>query len=289
MVGLKDRWRQFWSDRWLDRAEDKGLVYRNWLRLGGLVCLQQSFYDKNYKRIAEDYLKQEVYFHRKEWEFVYIIRMLELGGKIGWGNKGLGFGCGFERLVPGLVSKGLDLVVTDLENSGWEFDEGGWDLYFENPQVCSQEDFKSKVKLDNVDMTLIPSKYLQSEFDFIWSSCSLEHLGGLLPGLDFVIKSLPALKVGGLAIHTTEFNVGSGNKTLDDSHSSIYRQIDFEWLELHLISLGCKLYPIDYRLGQMEYDLDVDHQPFRPEGHIKLRVEDYVCSSIGFAIEKVSD
>ena len=41
-------------------------------------------------------------------------------------------------------------------------------------------------------------------FDFIWSSCSFEHLGSLGEGERFVLEALRFLKPGGVAVHTTE-------------------------------------------------------------------------------------
>jgi hypothetical protein len=68
-------------------------------------------------------------------------------------------------------------------------------------------------------------------FDFLWSSCSLEHLGSLEAGMDFVKQSTDLLKPGGVAVYTTEFNVSSNDETLTSGPLVVYRKRDVEKLD----------------------------------------------------------
>ena len=50
----------------------------------------------------------------------------------------------------------------------------------------------------------------------LWSSCSLEHLGSISHGIEFILNSLKCLKQHGVAVHTTEFNLSSNEETLNE-------------------------------------------------------------------------
>ena len=52
--------------------------------------------------------------HRKQWEFVYILRMLEVHGMLEPGKRGLGFGVGREPLVATIAAHGPSLLAPDL-------------------------------------------------------------------------------------------------------------------------------------------------------------------------------
>jgi hypothetical protein len=86
-------------------------------------------------------------------------------------------------------------------------------------------------------MNHIPS-HLADRFDFCWSTCSFEHLGSLEHGLRFVENSIGTLKVGGIAVHTTEFNLSSDADTLESPNLSVYRRRDIEKLVKALEQAG---------------------------------------------------
>jgi 2-polyprenyl-3-methyl-5-hydroxy-6-metoxy-1,4-benzoquinol methylase len=67
-------------------------------------------------------------------------------------------------------------------------------------------DFKARVSYRTLDMNFIPDD-LHGKFDFVWSTCSVEHVGSILLGQRFIINTLNLLKPGGIAIHTVEFNL----------------------------------------------------------------------------------
>ena len=77
-------------------------------------------------------------------------------------------------------------------------------------------------------------------FEFTWSSCALEHLGSLRAGLDFIVESMRCLRPGGIAVHTTEFNLISNDETLEIDWLSIYRRRDIEKVAAELRAAGHK-------------------------------------------------
>ena len=91
-----------------------------------------------------------------------------------------------------------------------------------------QKPLKKRVSYRNVDMNNIPDDIVG--YDFCWSTCAFEHLGSLYHGIEFVKNSLKTLKPGGIAVHTTEFNLYSDDWTYETEGCSMYRKCDIEYL-----------------------------------------------------------
>jgi hypothetical protein len=152
---------------------------------------------------------------RKLWEFCAIGRAFEERGMLRAGKSGLCFAAGREPLPSAFAAFGCDILATDLatDQGKWETQHAATraDLFYE--EIVSREDFDEHVNFRRVDMRNIrgiePGKY-----DFLWSSCSFEHLGSLDAGLSFVTHAMKFLRPGGIAIHTTEFNLSSKDKTI---------------------------------------------------------------------------
>src|SRR5260370_23705160 len=60
-------------------------------------------------------LKTPRIFHRKLWEFAYLLQALWEKGVLGPGNRGLGFGCCQEPSPSYLAARGVTLSRTDIE------------------------------------------------------------------------------------------------------------------------------------------------------------------------------
>jgi SAM-dependent methyltransferase len=123
-------------------------------------------------------------------------------------------------------------------------------------------------------------------FDFNWSSCSFEHLGSIEKGLKFLKKQLKTLKPGGWAVHTTEFNISSNDQTLDNCDTVIFRRRDLDNLAKELRSMGHFVEELDYSLGGLPEDFNVDVYPHTEEVHLKLQLNEYVVTSIGLIVQK---
>ena len=126
---------------------------------------------------------------------------------------------------------------------------------------------------------------IPSGYDFHWSSCVIEHLGGISKGLNFLINSSKKLNIGGVAIHTTEFNLSSSIDTADNPGTCIFRRLDFEKLEKMASQNGLHLEPIIYDPGSHFLDYFVDTPPYS-DVHLRLILEKYVATSIGVVITK---
>ena len=236
-------------------------------------------------------LGEQPNFHRKQWEFVFVMQALWERGCIAAGKKGLVFAVGTEPLPAMFASFGCNILATDiLPGKGIEM---GWDnanqLCFgleslNTRQLCDEEDFNRLVQYRPVDMNNIPDEL--SGFDFNWSSCSFEHLGTLEKGFQFLKNQMKTLKPGGWAVHTTEYNVSSNDETQENNSTVIYRQRDIEYIVKELRGEGHFVEEVDFSLGGLPEDFMIDTEPHQQKIHLKLQVDKYVVTSIGLIIQK---
>lgn len=227
--------------------------------------------------------------HRKIWEWAFIASALADTGMLKPGKLGLGFGVGKEPLVPLFASLGCQLLATDqsdqdAESSGWKSTNqfAGRLEQLNDKSLCSGETFNQNVKFRTVDMRYIPGDL--RNFDFNWSSCAFEHLGSIENGIRFINKQLDTLKPGGIAIHTTEFNISSNLDTVESGPTVLFRRRDFEFMQKHLERLGHEM-RLNFTLGNTEFDLHVDKPPWQG-AHLRLESDGYVITSFGIVIRK---
>jgi hypothetical protein len=229
---------------------------------------------------------------RKIWEYVYIAHQFEQAGVLRPGARGIGFGVGIEPLPVWLAAHGCDVVATDAptemaEQKGWrvygdEFADSKEKLY--RPGALSLEQFNERVSLQACDMNAIGT-YLV-DFDFCWSACAFEHLGSLRAGMDFVINSLDTLRAGGVAIHTTEFNLSSNDKTFEGRSTVIYRKRDLDALIDELRARGHEVAPLVIAPESHPIDKHIDVPPYSHNPHLRLSMAGYVTTSAGLVIRK---
>jgi hypothetical protein len=232
-----------------------------------------QFLEPAFKRWACQELGWQFGFNRKLWEYAYILNALEVHGKLG--GAGLGFGVGRDPIVPVMLRHGARLVVTDLDDE--EAQLHGWATM----QVDSAG--TDAVAFRFVNMNKIPGDL--RDFDFLWSCGSLEHIGGLKQGLDFVENAMHCLRPGGIAVHTTEFTLSSNHKTFESPGLSFYRQRDIRDLAARLENSG---YGIELNLTRGNHPLDglVVPEPTPWELSLKAQLCGHTICSVGLIIRK---
>jgi hypothetical protein len=106
----------------------------------------------------------------------------------------------------------------------------------------------------------------------------------------FIKNSLKTLNPGGIAVHTTEYNVSSDTATVDNNPSFVlFRRQDIERLKAELSSEGHYVWPIDYNAGNGVVDNYVDFPPYsQHDMHLKLHLGKFTSTSIGLIIKKKS-
>jgi len=247
--------------------------------------------DAFYYWCEETRLPHEPIFHRKLWEYAYILQCLSETGMMSPGRRGLGFGVGKEPLVAVMAARGCEIVATDLDQD--EAAKQGWTSSGEYAAtlealnergICPPQRFTARVKYRMADMNKIDADLV--DFDFVYSSCAFEHLGSIELGLSFVRNSLKCLKPGGIAVHTTEFNVFSNEATINNQQTVLFRRQDIDRLAAELHSQGHKIV-LNYNTGSGPFDRHIDVPPWSGI-HLKLQLEQYVTTSLGLLIKKAS-
>ncbi len=227
-----------------------------------------------------DLLKQEPAMHRKLWEYAYILQCVENVTLLGEDLRGLGFGVGKEPLAALFASAGCKVVATDYAAPGWEDQHAASVQDLNTDGICHAEDMADRVERRQVNMTQIPPE-LHGQFDFVWSSCALEHLGSLDLGAQFVRESLKCLKPGGVAAHTTEFCISSDQETISEGGTVLYRAQDLHRLIDELYAEG---YDIERNMspGRGQHDgvpAKGDELP-----HLCVAINRFVTTSFGLRI-----
>ncbi len=249
-------------------------------------------------------LKAPVLFHRKIWELAYALQALNEHGMLVSGRRGLGFACGQEPLPSLMASLGVDVTITDLDPDlararGW-LDTNQHATSLERchrRHLVGRDEFLARSRIEYVDMTSIP-QHLR-DFDFCWSLCSLEHLGSIAKGLDFIENSLHTLRPGGVAVHTTEFNFGNDTETIDNWITVLFQRSHFEAIAARLRANGHWVAALDFDIGSDPLDRFIDMPPYahdlkgtikefwsRDSYHIKLMIDGFPTTCFGLIIRK---
>ncbi len=255
---------------------------------------------------------------RKLWEWTYSLKVLSDLGAFQRKGSGLGFGCGSEPMASLCANFAQHVLVTDappdvIDGKGWsdtnQHTASLSDARF--PALAPGVDLNAVLGFEFVDMNAIPD-HLHDRFAFVWSSCALEHIGSKRAGLAFIVNSLRCLKPGGVAVHTTEYDL-SGSSTIDDWATVLFNQNDFELVlpglvrELEQSQPGhsYELMPLKLERGQAFLDGYVDIPPyayhpslntsFSPDqdknyGYpmLNLSVDGFPCTSIAVVIRRLS-
>jgi SAM-dependent methyltransferase len=250
-------------------------------------------------------LKIPLVFHRKLWEFAYILQGLHESGVMRAHARGLGFGCGAEPIASYLAARGVEIVATDLqperqEAEGWRASgqHASQDAAFHS-HLIERNVFDSLVQLRFVDMNTLPDDL--RDFDFCWSICALEHLGSIANSMNFIVEAMETLRPGGIAVHTTEFNFLDDERTLDNWPTVLFQRAHFEALAQRLTAAGHHVAPLDFHVGSKPLDRFIDIPPYSHDWskamrlqwgeeslHLKLSIDGFASTCFGLIIKKAS-
>ncbi|MFM8891588.1 MAG: SAM-dependent methyltransferase [Planctomycetia bacterium] len=239
--------------------------------------------------------------HRKLWELAFLCQALAERRMLEPGRRGLGFAVGAEKLPSFFASLGCRITATDLpsddeRNRPWAA-TGQWVGTLEalnESGLCPEETFRNNVAYRPVDMNRIPDDL--AGYDFTWSTCSFEHCGDLALGLEFLERQMDCLRPGGIAVHTTEFNLSSNDATLAEGPCVVYRLQDVESVCRRLVDRGHTVEPLDIDPGREPLDEVVDVPPYHQWAtdpparikHLRLNLAGYVSTSIALIIRKAA-
>lgn len=219
--------------------------------------------------------------HRKIWEYCAIAQVfMERVAPRGLNAAALGFGCGNEPLPAWMTDHNVhsmpyEVIATD----------GPLDPAWTSTGQHASNRADDGSAFHTVDMRYLSSDLLGGCFDFTWSCSSMEHIGGIEAGITFFCEQMKALRRGGVAAHTTEFNPDSvlswkpgdlqiiqGSLTLDAANLCLFRASDLLELERRLALQGDKLWALDLAPGTLPEDLYIDSEPYDPSAISHLNI-----------------
>ncbi len=169
--------------------------------------------------IIQRELREVPRFHRKQWEFAMIFHALQELGKLGEDKVGLSMGGGRELVAYALAQHVRQLVITDLYET-----ETTWDCArTEDPDefIRRHKPFPvADAKLKALRMDMRDLHFPDRTFDFCYSTCAVEHIGGWEDFLKHFNEVARVLKDDGVYVFTTE--VLFEEETIRDEHNYVF-------------------------------------------------------------------
>lgn len=250
-----------------------------------ILCNSEDWEKGWFVRILDIMQNQRNQYHRKVWEHAVIYHALEERGMLAPGKRGLGFGVGREPLPAMFAAHGCEIVATDnVEPRAWGMQYGRSIADLRMPHLCPDDVFDELVTYRQVDMNRIPDDL--RGFDFVWSSCSMEHIGGLGNGMDFCCNTIRCIRDGGLSVHTTEYNLDSNNATLESPDVNIYRERDLRRMSDMISGAGGLMYPMNLNRPMTELNAHVDETTQDQMRHVNVRVGGFATTSMLIICER---
>lgn len=252
-------------------------------------CLARDFYHERYVAFCQS-ISHPPHLHRELWEFAFIAEHLDLAGALRPGSRGLGFGAGVARLPSLFASLGCEILATSVgvdtatARLPSEQEEKSRDALF-YPDICGRALFDERVKFRFLNNYKVDEVF--QGHDFCWSASFVDKLGSLEIGSEFIVQSVEkALKLGGVACHTSELNLTSNEKTVESGGSVLFRRRDIEDLIERLERRGHEVKPLAFEAGLSFLDTLVDVPPFDGDVHLKLRLGEFVTTSFGIVVTR---
>ena len=186
------------------------------MRALGKVCDGADWFDPELKAVIDGDLRELARFHRKQWEFAMILLALRRRGALRPDAVGLSMGAGKERLLYAVAHNVRRVVATDLYDPGTEWDKARTadpDRYIKEDKPFPVDD----AKLEGLRMDMRSLDFEDETFDFCYSSCAIEHIGGREDFLKHLSEAYRVLKPGGVYALTTELHYGP--ETIEHAHN----------------------------------------------------------------------
>jgi hypothetical protein len=204
-------------------------------------------------------------FHRKWWELALVCETLQSHGVLHFGRRGVGFGVGSETLPSMFADMGCQILATDLLPDSWK------DTHRQFHELNTHDRVTTRI----VDMNWIHDAELSEDidevdFDFAWSTCSMDHCGSVWLTKRFLLNQMNVLAVGGIAVHTAEYTISVG---MPRSGATAWLTWDdiIDIVEL-MRAMGHELAPIDWFVGDSIEDHMIDTSPYTGRVHIKAEM-----------------
>jgi len=180
------------------------------------VCDGADWFDPELLAVIDGDLRELARFHRKQWEFAMILLALRRHGVLRPDALGLSMGSGRERLLYAVARQVRRVVATDLYDASTEWETASTsdpDRYIKEGKPFPVDDDR----LQALRMDMRSLEFEDGAFDFCYSSCAVEHIGGRDDFLKHLAEVRRVLKGGGIYAFTTELHYGP--ETIEHPHN----------------------------------------------------------------------
>lgn len=228
-------------------------------------------------------------WRRKVWEYLYVYKQYQAWAQGRQGLRALGFGSGLDRMAMLLSCQQQiqESWITDGPAASCWVSTGqhvqGLEQYLQANQgfECQQQ----KLHYKYLDMNKFGPG--EAEADFMYSLSSLEHLGSMDQSLEFILRSSHQLRPGGMAVHCTEYNVGSNDRTVLRGDSVFFRHQDLLRLQRLCAEQGLEMSPLDLQVRYHPFNGYKDSPPYTYNpSHMRIQFDEWELTSFGFCIRK---
>ncbi len=199
------------------------------------LCDAADWFHPEIQQIIQHELREVPRFHRKQWEFAMIFHALQRLGKLREDTLGLSMGGGRELVAYALAQHVRQLIITDLYETNTTWDCARTedpDEFIRRNKPFPVDD--AKLKALRMDMRKL--HFPDGTFDFCYSTCAVEHIGGREDFVQHFNEVARVLKDDGVYVFTTE--VLFEEETIRDDHNYVF-SLPF----LYDIFLECDLVP----------------------------------------------
>ena len=182
-------------------------------------CDAADWFRNDMQDVIRNELREMPRFHRKQWESAMIFLTLRNLGKLRPDSFGLSMGGGKELIAYALAPHTKHLVITDLYevNTSWDCAKTS------NPDEFIRQNKPFPVNDERMSALRMDMRHLEfpdGTFDFCYSTCAVEHIGGPEDFLQHFNEVARVLNDDGIYVFTTE--VSYDRTSIQDDHNYIF-------------------------------------------------------------------
>ena len=167
------------------------------------ICDAADWQQPDLLRIISEEFAGVPHFNRKQWEFAVLFRELERRGLLNEKSRGISFGSATEVMLYSVARHAGHIWATDLYGEGAAWDiartKDATELVRSRAPFAYPED---RLSARSMDMREIA--FPDESFDFAYSSCVIEHIGGRADFIRHLREVDRVLRPGGVYAFTTE-------------------------------------------------------------------------------------
>jgi hypothetical protein len=241
-------------------------------------------------------LRERPRYHRKLWEYAYLMQALHAADAFRPGARVLILGTAHQPAASYLAGAGAQ--VTILQDASDPMPGPGGDPLYDD-QFVDKAAFERLVQRRAADLSAIPGDF--SGFDACISLGCVANRGSVQAGMDFLIASVRVLKPGGVGVHIAEFNYADDARTLDNWVPSLLQRRHFEAVASAWKAEGHEPTPLDFHVGHEVLDRFVDIPPFSVDtteaqaslwrdgwqsAHLKTVIDGFASTSFGMVVRR---